>query len=343
MTAGDGSDLVAMVVEALVQAASHTVGAAGAALGGEAVARVRESLRQWPQWAHALGRVEARPGDQQAQWDLALAVGQLLAGDPGLAANLRARLSVAMTAPPPMAGAPMPQAAPAWQGGDGANWPAYGPGTVQGTSARRSRAWAVTGGVVVLAVIGTLTGLGFYLGTGPDGPKPLANLDQVKSVLPDLHAVPDGWTQEKAPSAAPMDPCGGDGIAPEQAALCPQAVGTGSSRFHGDNGKTQVVFQIIAGPSTAWADKMYDFANAGPSALPEQPPMAAPKAGQRSAISVDRECLAILVESGSNVLRISYCPENLNAPNVDVVNRITRMFAARSQQAQDGKTPDAAA
>ncbi|MFD7907537.1 hypothetical protein ACFV4F_35745 [Kitasatospora sp. NPDC059722] len=343
MTAGDGSDLVAMVVEALVQTASHTVGAAGAALGGEALARVRESLRQWPQWAHALGRVEARPGDQQAQWDLALAVGQLLAGDPGLAANLRARLSVAMTAPPPMAGAPMPQAAPAWQGGGDANWPAYSPGTVQGTSARRSRAWAVTGGVVVLGVIGTLTGLGLYLGTGPDGPKPLANLDQVKAVMPDLHAVPDGWTQEKAPSAVPKGDCGGDGVPPAQVSLCEQIVGRGDSRFHADDGKTQVEFQLMAGPSPEWGDKMYDVAYGISDGLPEKPPMAAPKAGERSSVFMEGQCVELLVKSGSNVLRISYCPENPSAPNVEVVNRITRMFAARSQQAQDGKTPDAAA
>ncbi|MEV7026075.1 hypothetical protein [Kitasatospora sp. NPDC093558] len=347
MTAGDGSDLIAMVVEALVQSASHTVGAAGAALGGEAVARVRESLRQWPQWAHTLGRVEAYPGDQQAQWDLALAVGQLLAGDPGLAANLRARLSVAMTAPPPAAGAPVPQVAgvpQTWQPADGADWSAYGPATVQGTSSRRVRVWAITGGVVVLGVIGTLLGLGLYIDSGPDGPKPLANLDQVKTVVPDLHAVPDGWTQDKAPTSGPMGDCSaGDGFTPEESALCKQAVGRGSSGYHADGGKTQVVFSILAGPSTVWADKMYDVANAGPSSLPEQPPMDAPKAGERSAISVDRECLAILVKAGSTVLRVSYCPENLNAPNVEVVNRITRMFAARSQQAQDGKTPDAGA
>ncbi|MGW2254254.1 hypothetical protein ACWCXH_29290 [Kitasatospora sp. NPDC001660] len=338
MTAGDGADLVAMVVEALVQSASHTVGAAGAALGGEAVARVREALRQWPQWAQALSRVEAFPGDQQAQWDLALAVGQLLGGDPGLAANLRARLSVAMTAPPPAAA--MPQM---WHPGDGANWPASGAGTVPGTASRRGRIWALTGVVVALAVVGSMVGLGVYLNSGPDGPKPLTTLDQVKSVLPDLHAVPDGWTQEEAPSAQPKRDCGGDGVPAAQVDLCKQVTGTGGSRFHADGGKTQVEFQIMAGPSLEWGDKMYDVAYGISAGLPEKPPMAAPKAGERSSIFVEGECLEVLVKSGSTVLRISYCPENPHAPNVEVVNRITRMFAARSQQAQDGRTPDAGA
>ncbi|MQS16600.1 hypothetical protein F7Q99_31535 [Streptomyces kaniharaensis] len=340
MTAGTGSDLVATVVEALVQSASNAVGAAGAALGGEAVARVREALRQWPQWAHALGRVEAFPGDPQAQWDLALAVGQLLGRDPGLAANLRARLSVAMTAPPPAATEPVPQMS---HPGDGANWPAFGAGTVLGTPSRRGRIWALTGVVVVLAVVGSAVGLGIYLNSGPDGPKPLATLDQVKSVLPDLHAVPDGWTQEKAPSAGPMGGCSDAATSPAQADLCNQVLGTGSSRFHADNGKTQVVFNIMAGPSPAWADKMYDSAYSVYSDLPDKLPMAAPKAGERSAIYRDSECLDFLVKTGSTVLRISYCPENPDAPNAELVNRITRMFATRSQQAQDGKTPDAAA
>ncbi|MGW2254252.1 hypothetical protein ACWCXH_29280 [Kitasatospora sp. NPDC001660] len=360
MTTEDGSDLVAAVVEALVQSASHTVGAAGAALGGEAVARVREALRQWPQWAQALSRVEAAPGDQQAQRDLALAVGQLLGRDAGLTASLRARLSVATTEPPPGAGTPVRQLggdaqasgpsasgdAPNWPA-PGANWPAPGAGT--GTAPRRRGIGLMVG---VLVVIAALIALGIHLNSGqpqrlggaggPFGAAPLAGVAQVRSVLPDLHAVPAGWREDRAPTAEPPKDCHADDTSAAEADVCSQTIGTGVVGFRADNGNTRVMFRVIAGPSPAWADRTYDLAGSAGSSDSTSEPVPVAAVGDRSTAYRSGRYTSVVIKAGTTVLLLSYQPQSSDSPDAELVTRLARMFAARSQQAQSGRTPDAA-
>ncbi|MBV6702732.1 hypothetical protein KV557_37505 [Kitasatospora aureofaciens] len=350
MTTGDGSNLVAMVVQALVQAASHTVGAAGAALGSEAVARVQEGLRQAPHWAQAADQVDATPGDPQAQQNLTRAVGELLGWDPGLAANLRARLSVATTEPPPPAGAPVTMLGGGhWTSGQtamGAN------NTVAGGDIRTTRRRGNVGVLIaVLVVAAALIALGIHLNSGqpqhlgmPGGPlgaaAPLTSAAQVQSVLPDLHAVPAGWRQDRAPTAEPPGDCHGGSNAAE-ADLCAQTVASGTATFHNDTGNTRAQFRIIAGPSPTWADKAYDLLLASYQKDSSADPVAVPAVGDRSTAHRNDQNTDILVKSGSTVLMVSYRPRSSDSHDAENATELARMFAARSQQAQNGRTPNA--
>ncbi|MEU8920113.1 hypothetical protein AB0D10_04135 [Kitasatospora sp. NPDC048545] len=118
MSTGDGTDLVA----ALVQAAGSAAGAAGTALGAEAVGWVREGLGQLPRWSRAAERAEAVPRDDAARQDLAEAVGELLSLHPGLAESLAERWAQALgpvEAPPAPPVPPVPPAPTTVTVGDG--------------------------------------------------------------------------------------------------------------------------------------------------------------------------------------------------------------------------------
>ncbi|MQS15633.1 hypothetical protein F7Q99_26020 [Streptomyces kaniharaensis] len=350
MTTGDSSDLVAMVVQALVQAASNTVGAAGAALGSEAVARVREGLRRAPHWAQAAGQVDATPGDPQAQQALARAVGELLGWNPGLAANLRARLSVVTTEPPP------PQDAPVTVIGGGnrtSGQTAMGTNnTVAGGNIRTThRHGSVAGLIGVLVAVAALVALGIHLNSGssqdlgmPGGglaAAPLTNTDQVRSVLPDLHAVPAGWRESRAPTAEPPSDCKGSGISAAEADLCSQSVASGTVTYRTADEDVRVQFRIVAGPSPLWADKAYDLIQASFTKGPSADPVAVPAVGDRSSAHRDGRTTGVLVKVGSTVLMVTYAPTSTDPRAAERVTPLARMFATRSQQAQTGRTPDA--
>ncbi|MER7583650.1 hypothetical protein [Kitasatospora sp. NPDC097691] len=91
MSSGDGTDLAAAVVAALLQAATGAAGAAGTPFGADGVGWVQEGLRQLPRWAQAAERADSAPQDDGARLGLAEAVGELLSLHPALAESLETR------------------------------------------------------------------------------------------------------------------------------------------------------------------------------------------------------------------------------------------------------------
>ncbi|MFJ8621381.1 hypothetical protein ACIRD3_00875 [Kitasatospora sp. NPDC093550] len=182
MGSGEGADLVGAVVAALVQAASGVAGAAGTALGAEAVGWVREGLGQLPRWAQAAERVDSAPQDDGARRGLADAVGELLRVHPALAESLAERLAqaVAPVGLPPAPPAPPPSITVgegAFVGGAGQTAVGSGNTVVGGDVHHNTVHKRGSGGLVVaiLVVVAALVALGIhFLGGNKDlGSTPL--------------------------------------------------------------------------------------------------------------------------------------------------------------------------
>ncbi|MGW2651853.1 hypothetical protein ACWC2T_45100 [Streptomyces sp. NPDC001393] len=369
MSTGDSSDLVEAVVAALVQAASSAAGAAGTALGAEAIDWVRNGLGQLPRWTQAAAQVDTAPDDEQAQQGLATAVNELLNLNPGLAQALESRLTQpGQPGPVP----PLPTDPPTITIGEhariggGAGPTAVGMGNnVAGRDIRtkvinKRRSIGVL--IAVLVVMAALIALGIHfaghssnqpgLGLPEHVAKPLTNMEQVKAVLPDLHALPAGWQETEPAVANPGGECIGAATSSgPMGDLCRQVVASASARFDTAEPGGSVFFMVVAGPSTSWADRMYDqylqYFDDGTTS-----PVAFPAFGDRSSVRQGSGETSVLIRTGTVVVSVVYTiVSNYDAsPSANDTQRarqtvipLASMITTRAQQAQAGQTPTASA
>ncbi|MFJ8477701.1 hypothetical protein [Kitasatospora sp. NPDC094011] len=369
MSTGDGSDVVAAVVAALVQAASNTVGAAATALGGEAMDRVRDGLRRLPRWARAADRLKAAPDDGEAQRDVGEAVGELLSLDTGLKELLKELLE-ARSAAPGSASPPAPSSAIAF--GDrsrigGTGQTAVGSDiTMAGRDMRTKtvhRHGSVGALIAVLAVVSALIALGIHLGSGHSlqfpggsgnggagngGGTTALGPEQVQAILPDLRSVPTGWTVESGPTTT-----------------------TSCLAASGCEAGLQAGFRVIYDPSHV--DPQNDHPQLSAYAYADA--AAAGAAYQRAAASLqlrtDAREVALPGVGGSQSIAVTWTtpaakpdPDRMNrdhwgssmvlvgtvlvtvdgnhtifGPSLDELRALTTALAARAREAQNGTTP----
>jgi hypothetical protein len=226
----------------------------------------------------------------------------------------------------------------------------------------------LAGALVVVAALVTLgtTGAGgrtaHASSAGPDEGA-LADAAQVQAVIPDARAVPADWHPAGDPTVVPAGSAcsSGPDVAAADFLVCEQLVAFGGRDFvNGDN--ADISLQILAGPSRAWATRMYQVVIKQSSAPHiASRPFSAPALGDAS-IGYDNDdgSVSLLVQAGTTVLSMEYRPgdaetqdlldnpafmdpTNLNdGTDNGTVEQFAQMFAARSLQAQSGQTPTAA-
>ncbi|MFB7506907.1 hypothetical protein [Streptomyces broussonetiae] len=359
MSTGDSSDLVAAVVAALVQAASSAAGAAGTTLGAEAIDWVRTGLGQLPRWTQAAERVGTAPDDEQAQQDLAKAVDELLSLNPGLAQALESRLTQPGPVPPPPTGPPTITIGEHARIGGGAGPTAVGAGNnVAGRDVRtkvtnkRSGIGVLIAALVVMAALIALSIHFVGRSSNQHAAKPLTNMEQVKAVLPDLHALPAGWQQTQPALASPSGECiGAAASSGPTGDLCRRVVASASARFDTAEPGGSVFFMDVAGPSTSWADQMYDqYLQHFDDGMTN--PVNFPAFGDRSSARQGAGETSVLIRTGTVVASVVYTTVSNNdaSPSANDTQRarqtvipLASMITTRAQQAQAGQTPTASA
>lgn len=327
MSSGDVSALAAAVVAALAQQAARAAGEELSALG-PLLEGVREGVGRLPRWARALERLEGAPGDEAVRGEAVEAVGELLAVDGRLREAVAAR----------------------WPG-----VPAVAPGSVTvGASPVSSTSGTRTfhrraGGILaaVLAAAAALAGLGLYLGRSPGpqpadvpGPGPGASVlsaDQVRQVLPDLHAVPAGWAlRQEANVVDVADACAKLATADP---VCAHGKASGQVKF--TTGGDTVTFAVYAFDSPAAADTAYRRFD-DLTLPPGEHRAALPALGEAATAVTGKDGVVAMVRAGTTVLEIAYAPQDPAAAwDQGVAAPLARMLTTRSQQAQDGQAPSA--
>ncbi|GAA1972144.1 hypothetical protein [Kitasatospora viridis] len=317
MTSGSGPDLVGAVVQALARAVGQTGGNPAAVLGADLLGQAWQRLLAQPRWAPAADQLTRTPNDPQTLRNLSLAVGELLLSDPLLAEALRTRWAPFVP-------------------------PAQFAGTVAGrvpAPGRRGRNAAIAAGVLV--VVGGLIALGQVFGSNQLAghhatPLGQAQVQQVLPVLADLPA--NGWSAGDDPADVHAPDCSGGGTA-QLTAACKVITDVGTVSFK-DPGGTAIGFSVFATGSSAQARQVYDaLLSAGTSeSAASASPIAFPTVGERSVAYASAQSVEVITEVGTTVLDISYATGRTDA---GYLAPYARLLVSRSQQAQDGKTPDA--
>ncbi|MGW3046064.1 hypothetical protein ACWC9T_40095 [Kitasatospora sp. NPDC001159] len=350
MSVGGEPDLAAAVVAALVQAASRTAGAALTAFGPD-VERVWQGLRQLPRWEAVAERLAAEPCSEEAQRDVTAAVRELLTIDKTLEAALAARWPAPETEVPAQDG-PFTVAVGDHTGiGTGTGQTAVGShNTVVGRDMKTTHRHGV-GGVLVTVVVAAavVAGVGSYLGLHKaqqsDGPglgrgTAVLTVDQVKSVLPDLHAVPTGWSVADPPSVSSRPECPPGAPTPDSGEDSCEVRTSGLVVFSATDGAA-VRVSVVAGPSTAWADTWYRQFLSGPD-VPPHSDISFPALGDASEAVNTKNGTFFVAKIGTTLVTVNYEPLHpRNGWDSSKVIPIARMLTARSQQAQNGEAPTA--
>ncbi|MGW2252874.1 hypothetical protein ACWCXH_22130 [Kitasatospora sp. NPDC001660] len=333
---GDGQELVTTTVDALIRAP------------GTAVADlVRTRLRAAPGGGEAVAAAEADPADPRAREALTTAVGRLLAEDPAFARYLlttelgppanpsTVHLRMKPADPPTVHLRVEPADAPTVHL------------RVKPTSTRRA-----TGGILVtlaLVVVAALVALGINLGNRPllqPGVRGLAHAApvlrdpaQAQGILPDLGAMPGGWRIESGPRS-------GTGVDDDVPCFvqdgCDQQLAYATVTFRTASGHS-AQFTVVTFTSAETAGRAFDamLKNVGGADAAAGVPL--PSIGDQSAArSHGAQGMEALVRVGTTLLHVGDSA-NVNVGDAPAVTAFARLLAARAQQAQDGRTPDAAA
>ncbi|MEE1788865.1 hypothetical protein PUR71_39085 [Streptomyces sp. SP17BM10] len=332
---GDGQELVTATVDALVRAP------------GSAVAQlVRTRLRAVPGGGAAEAAAGADPADPRARAALTAAVGRLLAEDPAFARYLLStelgppanpstvRLRTKPADPPTV----HLQARP----GDA--------GTVQlrlkPVSGRRA-----TGGILVtlaLVVVASLVALGINLGNRPLLQPGVHGIDhaatalrdpaQAQGVLPGPAAMPGGWRVETAPQSGTSS---GDGVPCFVRDACDQQLAYATVTFRAGP-RHSAKFVVVTFASAATAGRAFDAMLTQVGGADAAAAVPLPSIGDQSAArSHGAEGMEALVRVGTTLLSISDSGADADAADAPALTAFARLLAARAQQAQDGRTPDA--
>ncbi|MFD8084701.1 hypothetical protein ACFV4F_23730 [Kitasatospora sp. NPDC059722] len=333
---GNGQELVTATVDALVRAP------------GSAVAElVRTRLRAVPGGEEATVSAAADPADPRARAALTAAVGRLLAEDPAFARYL---LSTEL-GPPTSPSTVQLRTAPAdpptvhlqARPGDG--------GTVQlrlkPASGRRA-----TGGILVtlaLVVVASLVALGINLGDRPllqpgvhgfdHAATALRDPARAQGVLPDPAAMPGGWRIETAPQSGTS---AGDGVPCFVQDACDQQLAYATVTFRAGPRHSAkfivVTFATAATAGRAFGTMLERVGGTGAAAAVPLPSIG----DQSAARSHGADGMEALVRVGTTLLYVGDSGADATAADAPALTVFARLLAARAQQAQDGRTPDAA-
>ncbi|MFF7995324.1 hypothetical protein ACFZDG_36855 [Kitasatospora xanthocidica] len=342
---GDGRGTVPGVVEALLVGGPH-----------QAVADVvRARLRLVPEGARALALAEAGPKDPRARAQLSLAVEHLLASDQAFAGYLATTALGRPADPPTVHLRTDPGTVQLRTGPPGT--PPTGPSTVQlrvdpvetaraqALAARRSATPIVV--ALVLVLVAALVAIGIHLGSRPllkpGGPglahaAPLSDPALVRGVLPDAPAMPAGWQVRRAPQSGTGT--GGDVpcLLPDS---CEQQLAYATVSFSAADIQT-VAFSVVTFASPEAAARAFDT-TLDRTAGEDSGAVTLPRIGDQSAVRTRGSSSAVaLVRVGGVVLLVHDDGPGaaVTAPWLTV---FARLLAERARQAQDGRTPDAAA
>ncbi|MFE9423507.1 hypothetical protein ACFYNO_11165 [Kitasatospora sp. NPDC006697] len=307
MTSGVGPDLAGAVVQELAQSAARSGGDPGTALGDHLLGQAWQRLLAHPRWAPAAEQLARTPGDPQAHRNLTLAVAELLAYDPVLAAALRASWT-----PPPL-----PPPAP---------------------PARTGRNAAILAGSLV--VIAGLIALGLQYGSHPfsSGHRATAlDHDRLRTVLPALADLPAGWTPDDSPNVETPDCSNASGA--QQTEACHLTTGVAEVSFK-DSRSVSLGFGVFSTTSTADADRLFDAMLASTNLTDNAQPYSFATVGDRSTALTSDSDTEVIARVGTTVLLLDY---NTGRADTAAFTPLARMLATRSQQAQDGHLPSAKA
>ncbi|MEV7420178.1 hypothetical protein [Streptomyces sp. NPDC089919] len=347
-----GFDLAAAAVDAIARG-----GAARGADERAAVELLRDRLDGVPEGPEAVAAVERVPEDVQARLRLRDAAAAVLAGDPAFAAHL-AELLAPPEAPAPPRPVPVPELPPGTgrtgrdrtrAGGDRTG-PRRGSGTAAAAAlARRAAArvrarepvalLSLTAVVLVLALAGYgLSGVLGGGGDGADGPRRVVALkdpEKVKDIAPGLPAMPPGWTTMSAPEVKECEPKKED---------CSGVLHQSWSYFKDPN-EQMVTFEVTACASTDDARRVYRRL-VTKEEDGDSDHLSLPSLGDQSAGFEDRDEGD---DEGSTFVRVGTVVISVWAANVQgpyepaTLRTLTRMIAARAQEAQNGQPPSARA
>ncbi|GAA1236166.1 hypothetical protein GCM10009665_27940 [Kitasatospora nipponensis] len=345
----DGTD----VAEAAVRVIAAVGATAADALGGGAARLVVDLVRSRLHLAGeeragaAVGAVAADPQDQGARTEVLDALVRVLAADPGFRTYLagvvvQAQPSARQVAPPPSG--PIDHSIVVDHGAS-----AKGNFALRDVVVNKIR----TGGTGTLAVV--VIGLAALLaatvyggsklvtssgatpfarpGVGGHRAAVLNDLDTGRSVLPDLHAMPTGWTLLRD---YPVSRCQG------AASACPGVLSIGRIDFHNPYDQDAVflmaAFSSVEEAKAGFATALGNVGDGGGGT-----PLAIPAFGdQSSAVKQSSSTVTSVVRVGTVVLQVDETGANDDF-ELKTLENLTRMFAARSQEAQDGVTPTARA
>ncbi|MBV6698953.1 hypothetical protein [Kitasatospora aureofaciens] len=312
---GDGQELVTAVVEALVRAPGTVV-----------AELVRTRLRAVPGGGEAVDAIEARPADPQTRAGLAAVVGQLLAEDPAFARYLLTELGRPKDPPTVHLRVTLPAAT------------------------RRS-----TGGILVtlaLVVVAALVALGINLGNRPllqpgvhgfaHAVTALREPAQAQGVLPDIQAMPGGWQIETGPHAGTST---SDDVPCFVRDACDQQLAYATVNFRAGS-RHSVEFTVVTFASPGTAGRAFDTMLGSVGGADATAAVPLPPIGDQSAARTHgSQGAEALVRVGTTLLyvRDSGPGASAAAADVPVLAVFAQLLATRSQQAQDGQVPDAAA
>ncbi|MEU4117207.1 hypothetical protein AB0F71_22250 [Kitasatospora sp. NPDC028055] len=364
---GDGRELVAGAVGALVRLARGTPGGRG-----QAVAEVvRARLRLLPEGARALSAIEADPDAPAARAELASAVARLLATDPGFAQYLTTTDLGGTADPNTVQLRTDPNPGPSTvqlRTGPGPDpttvqlrvdpdTPAGGPSTVQlrvdpaaagaarALAARRGNAAVLT--VLALVLIAALVALGINLGsrpllqpTGPDlahAARTIRDPARVQGVLPDAAAMPSGWQQQGAPRSGTGSGPGAPCLLP---GACDQQLAYATVSFSAPP-LPSVQFTVVTFSSAEAAGRAFDTRLDLLNARGDAAPAAVQAVGDQSAARTRGDSTAeTVVRVDSALLYVHYAGPGA-AVALPGLTPFVRLLAERTRQAEDGRTPDA--
>ncbi|MER7755854.1 hypothetical protein [Kitasatospora sp. NPDC097643] len=362
----DGQDLVPVVVGALVRVAGGVAGGPGRAVAE----LVRARLRATPTGIRAVEAIEADPGDTRARAELTAAVTELLATDPAFAQYLTTTELGRPTGPPTVhlrltpAAAAKAAAAKSGQATTGETGhpdgsSVFSPTTLDATavgaqagasaaSARRGSAGIIA--ALALVTVAALVAVGINLGSRPllqPGRPGLAHAatvlrdpGQAQGILPDLRALPGGWKIQTEPTSGTATSSDAPCILPDD---CAEQLTYATAKFRSASGHS-VQFTVLTFATAETAGRAFDFTlnrTGGPSATDS---ISIPRIGDQSAARKQGNGgTEALVRVGTTLLYLRATGPGSTTIATPLVTAFARLLAERSQQAQDGRTPDATA
>ncbi|MFI9788310.1 hypothetical protein ACIHEI_33100 [Kitasatospora sp. NPDC051984] len=263
--------------------------------------RVWQELARIPGGAEAVRRAAAAPEDGLVQAEAAVVVTELLRSN--------GELGDALAAFRPAGGS---------------------------AAARKRRFGAGAVMAAVLALASLAAGLSVYLGDQPA----VLTFAQAKAALPDLGALPAGWrTAAEAEVGPPLREC----VTGESPDICEHVRSVATVAFTSRDGVV-VVFMLITMEDRTWGEKAYRRSEAAAKAATgaNKQMVPVPAMGDASVAVGDSSSMDIGVEVGTEFLSITSDIGNSGGSwDKSTMLSLARMFVARVQQAEQGRTPDA--
>ncbi|MEV7026348.1 hypothetical protein, partial [Kitasatospora sp. NPDC093558] len=210
-----------------------------------------------------------------------------------------------------------------------------------------------TGGILVtlaLVVVASLVALGINLGNRPllrpgvhgfdHAATALRDPAQAQGVLPDPGAMPSGWRIETGPQSGTSS---GDDVPCFVKDACDQQLAYATVTFRAGS-RHSAQFVVVTFASAATAGRAFDTRLEQVGGADATAAVPLPSIGDQSAArSHGPAGMEALVRVGTTLLYVSDSGADATPADAPVLTSFARLLAARAQQAQDGRTPDAVA